>query len=232
MRTLLALIFAGLLGGCATTGGSTDPRDPWEGFNRASFEMNDKLDQAILKPVAQGYQKVVPDFAQAGVGNFFENLYDIGNGINNILQGKPADGLSDLGRFAFNSVVGIFGLWDVATPLGLEKHNEDLGQTLAVWGVPSGPYFVIPVFGPSTVRDASARPIDPSFFYGYGIDNLAVNLGLYVTDVVRTRANLLQAEKVLDEAALDRYTFVRDAWLQRRRNQIFDGKPPKEADED
>ena len=230
MRSLVALVLLLLVAGCATTG-STDMHDPWEKMNRATWSFNESADIAIVQPLARGYNKL-PGFAREGVGNFFGNLDDVATGPNNVFQGKPVDGASDLARVVVNSVFGVFGLWDVATPLGLEKHNEDLGQTLAVWGVPSGPYFVIPVFGPSTVRDAAARPIDPSFFYSYGIDNLAVNLGLYVTDVVRTRANLLQADKVLDEAALDRYTFVRDAWLQRRRNQIYDGKPPKEADED
>ena len=131
-----------------------------------------------------------------------------------------------------NTVVGIFGLWDVATPMGLEKHNEDFGQTLGWWGVPSGPYFVIPLLGPSTARDAPARLVDPQYAYSRYIDKNVVDWALPLTDIVRTRANLLQAERVLDDAALDRYSFIRDAWLQRRRNQVYDGKPPKVPDDE
>jgi phospholipid-binding lipoprotein MlaA len=131
-----------------------------------------------------------------------------------------------------NSVFGIFGLWDVATPMGLEKHQEDFGQTLAVWGVPSGPYLVLPLFGPSTARDAPARAVDPGWYYSRVIDNNWVYWGYFTLDTIRTRANLLQAEKVLDEAAIDKYNFIRDAWLQRRRSLIFDGNPPREKEEE
>ncbi len=131
-----------------------------------------------------------------------------------------------------NSVFGIAGLWDVATPMGLEKHNEDFGQTLGVWGVPSGPYFIIPFLGPSTLRDAPARYVDPSFAYNRGIDEIAVRNSLYALDIVRTRAGLLKAEKIVDEAALDKYSFTRDAWLQRRRHLVFDGRPPRDPDEE
>jgi phospholipid-binding lipoprotein MlaA len=196
------------------------------------FEVNDKLDHAVLKPVAQGYEAITPGFVRAGVNNFFGNLYDVGTGLNNLLQGKPAQGAGDLARFAVNSVIGIFGLWDVATPMGLEKHEEDFGQTLAVWGVPSGPYFVIPLLGPSTVRDAPARYVDPSVAYYGAIGDVSTRYGFYGLEAVRNRANLLKAEKILDEAALDKYLFVRDSWLQRRRNQIFDGKPPKDPDDE
>jgi phospholipid-binding lipoprotein MlaA len=231
MRLLVAL--AALLPcACATTG-ANDPRDPWEGLNRATFGFNDAADRAILKPLAEGYTAVVPTFARTGVNNFFDNIADIGTGLNNVLQGKPADGVSDLGRFAVNTVFGVFGLWDVATPLGLEKHNEDFGQTLGVWGVASGPYFVIPLLGPSTARDAPARVVDPQWYYNRAIDNNTVTWSLWGLDMLRTRANLLKAGSVLDEAgAIDKYTFVRDAWLQRRRNQVYDGNPPREKEEE
>lgn len=230
MRIPLVLTLLALVSGCAATSGN--PRDPWEGWNRPVHAFNEQLDQAVLKPVAQGYVKVTPEFARTGVNNFFGNLNDFGTGLNNILQGKPIDGASDLARVVVNSVVGIFGLFDVASPMGLEKHAEDFGQTLGVWGVPSGPYFVIPLLGPSSARDAPARLVDPQYVWGRYIEEEAVGWILGGVDIVRSRANLLQAERVLDEAALDKYAFIRDAWLQRRRNQVYDGRPPKSPDDE
>jgi phospholipid-binding lipoprotein MlaA len=231
-KALLASAALLVASGCATTSGTPNPKDPWEGYNRPMYEFNDTVDKAVLKPISQGYQKVTPDFVQQGVSNFFENLQDLGTGLNNLLQGKLTEGAGDLGRLVVNSTIGILGLWDVATPMGLEKHHEDFGQTLGWWGVPPGPYFIIPLLGPSTLRDAPARYVDPSFAYNRGIDDVAARNSLFGLDVVRTRANLLKAEKVLDEAALDRYSFTRDAWLQRRRNMVFDGKPPKDPDDE
>jgi phospholipid-binding lipoprotein MlaA len=229
----VALITLALaLGGCATTGrGETSNKDPWQGMNRATYAFNDGLDRVILKPVAKGYDWVMPGFAKEGVNNFFSNLDDIPTGLNNMLQGKFGEGTSDLGRFVVNSVVGIFGLWDIATPLGLEKHEEDFGQTLAVWGVNSGPYLVLPLFGPSNLRDAPAKVVTPSWFYGEWMGDGAT-WGLFTLDVIRTRANLFQAEGVLQEAALDKYSFIRDAWTQRRRSATFDGSPPRPKEED
>ncbi|MEP7067913.1 MAG: VacJ family lipoprotein [Usitatibacter sp.] len=229
MRLLLAFLAALTLSACATTGG--DPRDPWEGLNRKTFAFNDALDRAVLKPIAQGYQKVTPAFAQEGVNNFYANLEDIGTTLNNLAQGKVKRGAGDAARFAVNTVLGVFGLWDVATPMGLEKHDEDFGQTLGWYGVPPGPYFVIPFLGPSTARDAPARFVDPSWFYNDYLPD-RVYWSFWGLDKVRTRANLMKAEGILDQAALDRYTFLRDAWLQRRRNQVFDGNPPKEKEEE
>ena len=226
VRLAALLVLAALLAGCATTG-EGGSRDPWEGFNRKSFAFNEKLDEVVLKPVATGYTKIVPGFAREGVNNFFDNLEDIGTTLNNFLQGKPKEGASDLGRFVVNSVLGVFGLWDVATPMGLEKHYEDFGQTLGVWGVQSGPYFVIPFLGPSTARDAPARVVDPSWYYASVLDNNTLYWSIWGLDKVRIRANLFQAEGVLQEAALDKYSFIRDAWLQRRRNMVYDGSPPK-----
>jgi phospholipid-binding lipoprotein MlaA len=236
MRTTLARIAflclaLSTLAGCATTG-EGNPQDPWEGFNRKSFAFNDKLDQAVLKPVAKGYVKVVPGFAREGVNNFYDNLEDVATSLNNVLQGKPKQGLSDAGRFLVNTVFGVFGLWDVATPLGLEKHYEDFGQTLGVWGVPSGPYLVLPLLGPSTARDAPAKVVDPSWYYNTWINNDRIYWSQWVLDKVRTRANLFQAEGVLDEAALDKYSFIRDAWLQRRRSMVYDGNPPRIKEEE
>ena len=231
MRSLLlALAAATLVAGCATTG--NEPRDPWEGLNRKTFAFNDKLDEAVMKPVAEGYVRTVPAFAREGVNNFFDNLEDVGTSINNFLQGKPAEGASDAGRFLVNTVFGVFGLWDVATPLGLEKHNEDFGQTLGVWGVDSGPYLVLPFLGPSTARDAPARVVDPSWYYSDWVNPDRLYWGLWGLEKVRSRANLLQAEGVIAAAALDRYTFIRDAWLQRRRSAVYDGNPPRIKEEE
>ena len=230
-RSLAALAFSLLAAGCATTGAS-NPRDPWEPLNRTTFGFNEAADRAVLKPLAEGYVAVVPAFAREGVNNFFENIADVATGLNNILQGKPGDGVSDLGRVVVNSTLGIFGLWDVATPMGLEKHNEDFGQTLGVWGVGSGPYLVLPLLGPSTARDAPARAVDPGWYYNNAIHNWRAEWTLRVLDTLRTRASLLKAESVLEQAALDRYAFIRDAWLQRRRSQVYDGRPPREKDEE
>jgi len=224
MRLLLALAAALLAAGCATTG--NDPRDPWEGTNRKIFAFNDAVDRAVLKPVAQGYQKVTPAFVREGVNDFFGNLEDVGASLNNFLQGKWSEGASDAGRVVVNTVFGVFGLWDVATPLGLDKHEEDFGQTLGWWGVPSGPYVVIPLLGPSSARDAPAKLVDPQWYWPRLIKNDTVYWSVWTFDKVRQRANLLKAESVLEEAALDRYTFIRDAWIQRRRNQVYDGHPP------
>ena len=224
MRLILALAAALLMAGCATPG--NDPRDPWEGLNRKTFAFNDALDRAVLKPVAQGYEKVTPAFVREGVNDFFGNLDDVGTSLNNFLQGKWREGASDAGRVVVNTVFGIFGLWDVATPLGLEKHDEDFGQTLGWWGVPSGPYFVIPLLGPSSARDAPAKLVDPQWYWPRLIDNDRVYWSVWTFDKVRQRANLLKAESVVEQAALDRYTFIRDAWIQRRRNQVYDGHPP------
>jgi phospholipid-binding lipoprotein MlaA len=229
-RLLLALLLAVLAAGCATTG--SDPRDPWEGLNRKTFAFNDKLDQAVLKPLAQGYEKVVPVPARTGISNFFSNLEDVGTSLNNLAQGKFEEGVNDFGRVLLNSTFGIGGLVDIATPAGMEKHYEDFGQTLGWWGVQSGPYLVIPLLGPSTARDGPAKVVDPAWYWPRLLDNDPLYWGLWGLDKVRTRASLLQAEGVLEQAALDRYTFIRDAWLQRRRSQVYDGHPPPEKEDE
>ena len=229
MRLIFALLAALTLSACATTGG--DPRDPWEGLNRKTFAFNDALDRAVMKPIAQGYQKVTPAFAQEGVSNFYSNIYDINTTLNNLLQGKVKEAANDAARLVVNTVFGVLGLWDVATPMGLEKHDEDFGQTLGWYGVPPGPYFVIPLLGPSSARDAPARAVEPGWYYNNYLPD-SVYWSLWGLDKVQTRASLLKAEGILNDAALDRYTFLRDAWLQRRRNQVFDGNPPKEKEEE
>jgi phospholipid-binding lipoprotein MlaA len=228
MRFAACVLLCLLMAGCATT---RDNPDPWEGLNRKTYAFNEALDSAVMKPVAQGYQRVTPAFVREGVNNFFDNIEDIATSLNNFLQGKPKEGLSDAGRFLANTVFGVFGLWDIATPLGLEKHYEDFGQTLGRWGVESGPYLVLPLFGPSSARDAPARLVDPSWYYFEYVEPERLFWGLWGFEKVRTRANLLQAEAVLEAAALDKYTFLRDAWLQRRRSQVFDGNPPREKEE-
>lgn len=232
MRALLAPALLAIASGCASLPGPTHANDPWERYNRGMYEFNDRVDRAVLQPVARVYADGLPEFVQEGVANFFENLLDLGTGLNNLLQGKIPEGASDLARLGVNSVFGIAGLWDVATPLGLEKHREDFGQTLGVWGVPPGPYFIIPLLGPSTLRDAPARYVDPSFAYNRAIDEIALRNSLFGIDVVRTRAGLLKVEKIVDEAALDKYSFTRDAWLQRRRHQVHDGRPPRDPEDE
>lgn len=228
MRFLAALA-ALLLCSCATTG-YHDPRDPWEGMNRAIWDFNEWGDKVVVKPIAKGYVAVLPQPVRTGINNFFGNLDDVATSLNNFAQGKPVEGFNDFGRVIVNTTFGILGFRDVASQLDIEKHNEDFGQTLGWWGVPPGPYFVIPLLGPSTVRDAPARVVDPGLYYGYKIDNPAVTWTLFGMYEINLRANLLKAESVLEEAAIDRYTFVRDAWLQRRRNQVYDGNPPDEPE--
>lgn len=230
------LLAAGLLllsSGCATYSGPPHAQDPWESYNRNMYRFNMALDRAVLKPAAETYQSVVPEPARIGISNFYSNIEDVSNTVNNILQGKVDAGLADLGRFLINSTLGVGGLIDIATPAGIEKSNEDFGQTLGVWGVPSGPYFVIPFLGPSSARDAPARYFDPRFFYDRDISNVFVRNSLLALDIVRSRAFVLRADKVLEEAgAIDEYAFVRDAWLQRRLNQVYDGRPPKPKDDE
>jgi len=219
------------LGGCATTGGS--PGDPLEGYNRAMFGFNEGVDKAIIKPLASGYKTVMPEFARTGVANFFANLGDLWIGINNILQGKIGAGASDFGRFAVNTTAGILGLFDVASSAGLEKHNEDFGQTLGRWGVGSGAYFVLPILGPSSVRDGlSSLAVDwhgdPLWYVG----NVPTRNELMGVRLLDTRANLLDVSRLAEEAALDHYAYIRDAFLQRRRSLIYDGDAPPERDSD
>jgi len=221
------------LGGCATTDPDfADPRDPLEGFNRAMFSFNDFLDRAIFKPLAQGYKLIVPSPVDKGVTNFFNNLEDVTSAINSLLQFKVGHAATDLARVVVNSTVGIGGLFDVATRLDLQRYKEDFGQTLGVWGVASGPYLVLPVLGPSSGRDAVGVVVD---WFADPLPYLkddTVRWSLRGLDLVDTRADLLNASRVLDQAALDPYSFVRDAYLQRRRSMVYDGNPPPEEPED
>ena len=222
---LLTLTF---LGGCATN----NPRDPLEPMNRAVFSFNETVDNAIIKPVAQGYRAVLPQFARTGVSNFFSNINDVMVALNNLLQGKVVNAVSDVGRVLVNTTVGIAGFFDVATHFGLEKHNEDFGQTLGRWGVGDGPYLVLPFIGSSNVRDTLARVVDFKTDPITYVRSMSLRNSFWGTRALSDRANLLDASKLLETAALDAYEFVRDAYRQRRRNLIYDGAPPREKDDD
>lgn len=215
---------AGMLAGCATSG---NPKDPIEGFNRAMFGFNEGLDKVIIKPVATGYEAVLPDPIQTGVANFFSNIADLMIGVNNLLQGKPAQAASDAGRVLVNTTVGFLGLIDVASSLGLEKHEEDFGQTFGRWGVGDGAYVVLPFFGPRTARDTVGLVFDVATDPVAHVDHVPTRNVLLATRVISDRAELLKADKIIEEAALDKYSYVRDAYLQRRQSLIHDGNPPK-----
>lgn len=204
-----------------------NPRDPYEGFNRSMFAVNEAVDKYAAKPVAQAYDSAVPLAVKVGVGNFFGNAGDLWIGVNSALQGKFADAGIDLGRLLINSTVGIFGFFDVASELGLEKHDEDFGQTLAVWGVGDGAYLFWPLIGPRNMRDTVSWGVDAfADPVGY-VDSIPVRNSARALRFVDIRASLLPADKLVEEAALDKYAYIRDAYFQRRRNQIFDGRPPR-----
>jgi phospholipid-binding lipoprotein MlaA len=231
-----AVVVFGLAGlaGCATMppNAGQDPRDPWEKLNRNVFAFNDGFDAAVTRPLAELWLKL-PDGVRNCLSNAFANLRGPSTAINSTLQGKPMEGLSDLGRFAVNTTVGIVGCFDVATDLGLELHREDFGQTLGVWGFGPGPYLVVPIFGPSDVRDAiGIFGVEPFLDLNFYIDYPAIEYTIFALRIVNERAELLPADRLVREAALDRYTFIRDGYLQRRRSLIYDGNPPREPDED
>ena len=219
-RIGLAIAIAATLSACAT---GTNPRDPLEGYNRAMFKFNDTVDEVALKPVATAYKTVTPSFVQTGVGNFFGNLSDVWSAVNNLLQGKGEAGLQDVVRVGMNSTFGIFGLIDIASQAGIPKHSEDFGQTLGWYGVQPGPYVMLPLLGPSTVRDTVALPLDITGDPWRYKEPVSVrNIGT-VTRVVDKRAALLDATNLMEAAALDRYEFIRDGFLQARENKVFDG---------
>ena len=212
-----------LAAGCTTVG--PDPRDPNESFNRAVYAFNEGFDRAITKPVATAYHDVIPRPVQGWVRNFFANIADIFIGVNNMLQGKP---MNDWARFAINTVIGIGGINDVASDMGLEKHNEDFGQTLGRWGEAPGAYFVWPILGSSDMRDTVGLVFDLGLDPVDRHNPVRVRNTLIALRATSQRAELLDASRILEEAALDKYAFQRDAYLQRRRYLIYDGHPPKE----
>ena len=216
-----------LLGGCAT---AKDPRDPFEPVNRAIYRFNETVDTAVMEPTAKLYRFAVPTFVRSSVGNVVSNAGEVRNVLNNSLQGKFTTAYSTFGRLAINSTLGLLGLFDVASEAGIEKRPEDFGQTLGVWGVSDGPFMMLPLFGPSSVRDTVAWPadiyVDP---FGY-VDPTRARNQIWAGRMVHKRSELLDAKKVMESAALDEYQFVRDAYLQRRRNLVYDGKPPPDKD--
>jgi phospholipid-binding lipoprotein MlaA len=220
-----------LLGGCATAP-DADPRDPWEGFNRKVYRFNEVVDEAVARPVAEAYRDTLPVGVRDRVRNFFGNVSDVFIGVNNALQGKFTEALDDFGRVVFNSTFGLLGIHDVASDMGLEKHNEDFGQTFGKWGAEPGPYMVLPIWGSSTVRDTAGLGLD---LYTDPLGEVRpINLrnSLGALRLVGVRADLLEASRILEQAALDKYTFQRDAYLQRRRSLIYDGRPPRERYDD
>jgi phospholipid-binding lipoprotein MlaA len=229
LKFIAGLVMLASLAGCATGG---NPKDPWEPVNRKIFVFNEKLDSWVLKPVAQGYDAVAPLPVRSGVSNFIANVDDVWIGLNNLLQGKPLQGLGDWGRFLVNSTLGVAGVFDVASELGLDKHEEDFGQTLGVWGVGDGPYVMLPFFGPRTLRDAGGFVVDfAAGPFGYIKDIPARNIARGVR-VVSERADLLSAEGAFDAAAIDRYAYLRDFYLSRRKSLIRDGKRVRDEEED
>ncbi len=221
-----------LMLGCATVAtsqaGPGNPRDPWENWNRNVFAFNEALDDYVLAPVATGYQKVTPRLFRQGVKNFFNNFADVWSAVNNILQGKLERAFTDVVRVGTNTVFGIGGVFDVASEAGIEPTFEDFGQTLGQWGLAPGPYVVWPLFGPSSVRESFALPLDRGISPSLAIRDNSVQWGLGALQIINLRAELLGASRFLDDAGLDKYSFVRDAYLQRRRNLVFDGDPPEE----
>lgn len=233
--SLIAIGAMVLLTGCATVQ-SPDPRDPWESWNRGVQSFNDNVDGYVMKPVAKGYNWIMPNFADQAVTNFFSNLDDIGVFTNDLLQAKVMQSGMDTARFLVNTTAGVGGLIDVASMVDLPKHNEDFDQTLGVWGVPTGPYVVLPFFGPSSPRgvvglvgDAAMNPITYAGFYlNPEWIGAAVSMGSGALKVIDARSDLLGMEKVASEAAVDRYQFFRDAYLSNRNYLVKDGNVPED----
>lgn len=232
MGALLVCSVAVLATGCATVappggpGAAVSRTDPWEALNRKVFAFNDAIDEALVKPVAEAYRKVVPTLVRQGVSNFFGNIGDVWSATNHLLQGKVEPGLEIGLRVSFNTVFGFAGVLDIAGEAGLTRRSEDFGQTLAVWGIPSGPYVVMPFLGPSTMRDSLVLPVDR--YYG-SMGRFVDDYNVYVASalqLVNLRSELLDASKLAGEVALDKYVFFRDAYFSRRLDQIYDGAAP------
>jgi phospholipid-binding lipoprotein MlaA len=236
--TTSCLTFSLLLIGCSTTEVKPSPNDPWENWNRGAQTFNDKLDKNILKPIAKGYQAITPKPVDEGITNFFSNINDIGVTINDFMQLKLLQGTKDFSRFLVNTTVGVAGFFDVAKKIDLPKHNEDFGQTLGFWGVPSGNYLVLPFLGSSSPRETAGllgdALMNPLTYISFG-GSAAVagaTAGAKVVEVTDTRADLLSSEKIIDEAAFDRYDFIKNAYRQQREYLVHDGNPPLNDDFD
>ncbi len=231
IKAAILLCSIAVLVGCASipAGSQPSPHDPWESFNRSVFEFNEGLDAYLLKPVVAGYRFVLPEFVREGIYNFFSNYNDIYTALYNLLQGKPGFAFNDFMRVVVNTTMGLGGLLDLATPGGLEKHKEDWGQTLGVWGVPAGPYVVLPFFGPSNVRDTVGTVADLESDYLFRLlPNVALRNSITGLRVVNARNTYYEAGDLLDGAAIDKYTFMRDAYIQRRAYQINEGRDDEE----
>lgn len=230
-RALLGLVMLLMLGGCATAPGRTTNNDPLQKINRGVYKFNDVVDRATLKPLAKGYQKITPQWMRTGVSNFFSNIGEPWTIVNELFQGKPKAMGKQTGRFLINSVLGVGGLIDVASRMNIQAQKEDFGQTLAVWGVPSGPYVVLPLLGPSSIRDGFGRVPD---YYGHPLSyaqvNWKVRTGLAVLGAVSAREKLLSLEGILNKA-YDPYSVMRDVWVQQREYEIYDGNPPQPKDD-
>ena len=229
MRLLIAAAL--LLGGCATSP-EGDARDPFEGFNRGVYRFNEVVDEALAKPVATAYRDAVHSEIRDRVRNFFANIGDVFIGANNVLQGKFFEGFEDFARVAFNTTFGLLGIHDVASDMGIEKHNEDFGQTFGWWGIGDGPYLVLPILGSSSVRDGLGTALD---YYTDPLGELRpirLRNSLAALRLTGVRADLLEASRLLEQAALDKYVFQRDAYFQRRRSLVYDGRAPRERYDD
>jgi len=248
LATCLAAIALSVTTGCATTTATTatsatgapnvqapqppaSKDDPWERWNRKVYGFNEAIDAAVIRPVATAYEKVVPQVVRTGVSNFYGNFADAWSAVNNLLQGKLADSAQDVMRVGTNTLFGIGGLFDVATELGLDSQREDFGQTLGYWGFKPGPYIVWPLLGPSTLRDSFAIPLDRYVSPALAFSDDGTRFSLVFLGLLNDRANLLPTSRMLDGMALDRYVFVRDAYLQRRRSLVYDGNEPQSEEE-
>lgn len=234
---LSSLAISSMLGGCASTAVQPNPNDPWQGWNRGTQSFNDTIDKAVLKPVAKGYQWITPKPVDDGITNFFSNINDIGVTLNDLMQFKLLQGGKDFTRFLVNTTAGVAGVFDVAKKIDLPKHNEDFGQTLGYWGVPSGNYLVLPFFGSSSPREAAGllgdALLNPLTYVSFGASAAAAaTAGARAVDITDTRADLLSTEKIVDEASVDRYDFIKSAYQQRREYLVHDGNPPENKDDE
>ena len=232
-RTLrVVAVCATLLVAAVGASRAQNAKDPFEGWNRAIFGFNEGLDAAVLKPVATGYKAAVPELVRSGVSNVFGNFGDVWSAVNQILQGKPVAAAQMTMRVATNTLFGIGGLFDVASDLGIERQQEDFGQTLGRWGLPAGPYLVWPLLGPSSLRETAAMPLDLSWRPSALTEDSATRIGLTTLQLIDVRASLLAAGRIVDDIALDKYVFIRDGYLSRRRSLVYDGDPPEIPDPD
>ena len=225
LRLIICAVLIVFISGCATTG-AIDERDTIEGFNRTMYSFNQGMDKVLFNPVAKFYQAITPDFIEKGISNIFNNIDDISIIANDILQLKIGQAYSDIARFVFNSTLGFAGFRDVSSQMGLEKHDEDFGQTLAVWGVGAGPYIVTPFFGPTTLRDATSLVVDDILLnpVAYLNNNDALKAGILTLNYIDIKADLLTTNELVNEAALDQYEFTKNAYFSKRESQINDGR--------